>query len=95
MSSKRLRKSVRDSERDRLVAEARQHLREARNEANSPTTRHAAACDALLCCYRAGLIDSNDDSTRFHWGRYRSAIRPTGNDPTLDVTLAWLARLLK
>jgi hypothetical protein len=95
MSQKRSRNGPNKTQRDVLVIEARQHLREASNEANAPSTRHAAACDALLCCYRAGLVDRSDASTTFNWGRYRAAIRPQGNEPQLDVTLAWMGRLLK
>ena len=46
----------------------------------TPTTRRIhtargmqAACEALLCCYRPGLVDRNDDSATFNWGRFQAA----------------------
>lgn len=93
MSSKRPGKNNDKTERARLVAEARQHLRDARNEANSPTTRYAAACEALLCCYRAGLLSSTNRKTAFHYGRYRRDVG--AEDSGHQVVVAWLERLLK
>lgn len=95
MSAKRPGGNPNSAEHDQLVAEARQHLRDAYNETNTRSTRYAAACEALLCCYPAGLVNNSDTCTTFNWEHYRAAIRPLGNVPNLDVPLAWVEQLLK
>lgn len=84
-----------DSERDRLLASARQRLRDAADESNPPEERYSAACDALICCYGAGLLSRTNRKTAFNYGRYRRDVGGQMEDSGHQVVVAWLKRVLE